>query len=95
MTILREAAALTGGVGLVFPGTKAGKPLSDMTLSKLVKELGFAADIHGFRQALIIGQLLRAQFLGLGEVRGEVGIVLRRNPDRVVGADAARALSFS
>jgi integrase len=47
--ILREAKALGDGTGLVFPGTKAGKPLSDMTLSKLVKELDFAADIHGFR----------------------------------------------
>lgn len=37
------------GSGLVFPGTKAGRPLSDMTLSKLVKELGFDADVHGFR----------------------------------------------
>lgn len=36
-------------VGLVFPGAKAGKPLSDMTLSKLVKELGYACDVHGFR----------------------------------------------
>ena len=33
----------------MFPGTKTGKPLSDMTLSKLVKELGFDADVHGFR----------------------------------------------
>ncbi|WP_329609809.1 tyrosine-type recombinase/integrase [Paracoccus benzoatiresistens] len=33
----------------MFPGTKKGRPLSDMTLSKLVKELGFAADVHGFR----------------------------------------------
>jgi integrase len=33
----------------VFPGTKQGKALSDMTLSKLVKELGFDADVHGFR----------------------------------------------
>ncbi len=47
--ILREAKALGDGTGLVFPGTKAGKALSDMTLSKLVKELDFAADIHGFR----------------------------------------------
>lgn len=47
--ILRSAQALGDGTGLVFPGTKAGKPLSDMTLSKLVKELDFAADIHGFR----------------------------------------------
>ncbi len=49
VAILREAKALGNGTGLVFPGTKAGKPLSDMTLSKLVKELDFAADIHGFR----------------------------------------------
>ena len=49
VAILREAKALGDGAGLVFPGTKAGKPLSDMTLSKLVKELDFAADIHGFR----------------------------------------------
>ncbi len=47
--ILREAQSLTDGTGLVFPGTKSGKALSDMTLSKLVKELGFDADVHGFR----------------------------------------------
>ena len=47
--VLREAEKLTGGTGLVFPGTKPGKPLSDMTLSKLVKELGFDADVNGFR----------------------------------------------
>ena len=49
IAVLREAKGLGDGTGLVFPGTKAGKPLSDMTLSKLVKELGFLADIHGFR----------------------------------------------
>jgi len=47
--ILQNAKALGDGSGLVFPGTKSGKALSDMTLSKLVKELGFDADIHGFR----------------------------------------------
>ena len=47
--LLREAEKLADGEGLVFPGTRHGKPLSDMTLSKLVKELGFDADIHGFR----------------------------------------------
>ena len=47
--ILREAEKLTDGSGLVFPGTKQGKALSDMTLSKLVKQLGFDADVHGFR----------------------------------------------
>jgi hypothetical protein len=40
---------LGDGTGFVFPGTKASKALSDMTLSKLVKELGFEADVHGFR----------------------------------------------
>lgn len=47
--ILREAKDLSNGGDLVFAGTKQGKPLSDMTLSKLVKELGFNVDIHGFR----------------------------------------------
>lgn len=49
LDILETAKALGDGSGFVFPGTKAGRPLSDMTLSKLVKELGFDADIHGFR----------------------------------------------
>jgi integrase len=49
LAILREAEQLADGSGLVFPGTRAGRPLSDMTMSKLVKELGFAADVHGFR----------------------------------------------
>ena len=44
------AAARTLGEGdLVFPGTKLGRPMSDMTMSKLIKELGFEADVHGFR----------------------------------------------
>jgi integrase len=49
VAILEEAKAISDGSDLVFPGTKKGKPLSDMTLSKLVKELGFDADVHGFR----------------------------------------------
>ncbi|GGE41423.1 tyrosine-type recombinase/integrase [Actibacterium pelagium] len=47
--ILLESKTLTGGKGLVFPGTKKGRPLSDMTLSKLVKELGYDVHVHGFR----------------------------------------------
>lgn len=49
LAILGQARAREDGSGLMFPGTKLGRPLSDMTLSKLVKELGFAADVHGFR----------------------------------------------
>lgn len=47
--ILREAKAISDGGDLIFPGTIKGKPLSDMTLSKLIKELGFDVDVHGFR----------------------------------------------
>jgi integrase len=46
--ILKAAKALGDGTGLVFPST-TGKPLSDMTLSKLVKGLGYDVDVHGFR----------------------------------------------
>lgn len=33
----------------IFPGQRPGRPLSDMTLSKLVRELGFPVNVHGFR----------------------------------------------
>ena len=46
--VLRQAKAL-GDDGLIFPGMRLGRPMSDMTMSKLVKELGFPVDIHGFR----------------------------------------------
>ncbi|MFX0546502.1 tyrosine-type recombinase/integrase [Roseovarius sp. S1116L3] len=48
LEILTEAEALRGKSGLVFPSMR-DKPLSDMTLSKLVKEQGFDVDVHGFR----------------------------------------------
>jgi len=53
-------------------------------------------DIHG-RTQLKIGRYLdtNAEELGLGEGWVEVGIVLRRDPDRVVGADAAFVLASS
>lgn len=46
--VLRAAEALRDASGLVFPSPR-GRALSDMTMSKLVKELGFDADVHGFR----------------------------------------------
>ncbi len=49
LEVLSQARKLGAGEGLVFPGTKYGKPLSDMTLSKLTKELGYDVDVHGFR----------------------------------------------
>ena len=49
-----------------------------------------AADIHSVKQ-LAVGVILylEAQKKGLGEARVESAIILRRNPDRVVVADAA------
>ena len=49
LEILAEARKLGTGEGLVFPGTRTGKPLSDMTLLKLTKALGYDVDVHGFR----------------------------------------------
>jgi len=46
--VLQQAKAL-GDDGLIFPGMRSGRPMSDMTMSKLVKELGYSVDIHGFR----------------------------------------------
>ena len=48
LEVIQEAQAL-GGDGLIFPGMRSGRPMSDMTMSKLVKELGYPVDIHGFR----------------------------------------------
>ena len=49
--ILEEARADDDGSasGFIFPGMKHGRRLPDVTLSKLVKELGFNVDVHGFR----------------------------------------------
>lgn len=47
--ILKKAKSFENESGLVFPALTRQKPLSDATLSKLIKELGFDADIHGFR----------------------------------------------
>ena len=51
VALLANAATLRDESNLIFPGTKRGRPLSDMTLSKLVKELGFKVDVHGFRSS--------------------------------------------
>ena len=49
---LRRAKALDDNSGLVFPSPmKSGSPLSDMTLTKLLRDNGLAetATVHGFR----------------------------------------------
>ncbi|MEO2090295.1 MAG: Uma2 family endonuclease [Gemmataceae bacterium] len=54
------------------------------------------ADSHARCQALVCAALFRfAESHGLGETLASVGVILRRNPDRVVGADAAFILTAS
>ena len=62
MEILHEAKALGDGSDLVFPGTRYGRPLSDMTLLKLVKGLGFDVHVHGFRTSFKTWSLERTNF---------------------------------
>ena len=51
LEVLAEAAELSDGSGLVFPGTRAGRPISENTHAKLLRELGFDAVTHGFRSS--------------------------------------------
>ena len=50
LAILHEARQVPESGNLIFPSQR-GKPLSDMTLSKLIKELGIPAVPHGFRSS--------------------------------------------
>ena len=50
LDVLREAEAYRDRTGLVFPSVR-GLVMSDMTISKLTKELGIAAVPHGFRSS--------------------------------------------
>ena len=52
--ILAEANSIRDGSDLVFPSPlRPGKPMSDMTLTKLLRDLGFAdrTTVHGFRSS--------------------------------------------
>ena len=55
LAILHDVQRLSDGTGQVFPNPR-GKPLSDATLSQLIKELGIAAVPHGFRSSLGLGR---------------------------------------
>lgn len=51
LEILAAAAELSEDTDLVFPGTRPGRPISENTHSKLLRELGFDAVTHGFRSS--------------------------------------------
>lgn len=48
--VLRKAQAY-GTTGLVFPSARAGRPLSDMTLAKVLRAAGRSETVHGFRSS--------------------------------------------
>ena len=54
LAVLAEARKLEDGSGLVFPSpARRGRPLSDMSLTKMLRDTGLAdrATVHGFRTA--------------------------------------------
>ena len=54
LTVLEQAQVLRDGSDLIFPSsTKPGTPLSDMTLTKVLRTTGLAekATVHGFRSS--------------------------------------------
>ena len=54
LRVLEQARVLEDGSGLVFPSpTRHGSPLSDMTMTKVLRDRGLAerATVHGFRSS--------------------------------------------
>ena len=54
LEVLGEASLLRDGIGLVFPSPlKQGSPMSDMTLTKVLRSIGWAerGTVHGFRSS--------------------------------------------
>ncbi len=53
LEILKEARVLNPSSDLLFPGPRTGEELSDMALTKVLRDRGFAdvATAHGFRSS--------------------------------------------
>ena len=51
LEVLAGAVEMSDGTGMVFPGLRRGRPLSENTHAKLLRELGFDAVTHGFRSS--------------------------------------------
>jgi integrase len=53
LAILQEARVLHQDADLIFPGSNPERPLSDMTMTKVLRDMGLAehATVHGFRSS--------------------------------------------
>jgi integrase len=51
VAVLERAKPYSGGSGLIFPGVKAGGKMSDMTLTKVLRDAGEGCTVHGFRSS--------------------------------------------
>ena len=67
--VLTEAREFSRGAGLVFPSKRAGKPLSDMAFTALLRRLNIDAVPHGFRSTFKTGPSSKPLHLGLSARR--------------------------
>ena len=51
--ILQDAKETSAGNELIFPSSRKGKPLSDMTLLRLLQRLEIPCVVHGFRSSFV------------------------------------------
>ena len=80
--ILEEARRLTPKSELIFEAFKPGRPLSDMTFTKLLRDLQIDATAHGFRTSFKVWAAERAR--APNEV--SEAALAHANPNKVVAA---------
>ena len=51
--VLQAAREISGGAGLIFPSPRGNKPLSDMTLLRLLQRSEIPCVVHGFRSSFV------------------------------------------
>ncbi len=49
LAVLAEAAKLSDGSGLIFPGARRGRPIGSVSLPRLLSRAGVDGSVHGFR----------------------------------------------
>ena len=71
LAVLQEARALDDGSGLVFPSpVRRGRQMSNMTLTKVLRDTGLGQARHGSRFPQQLSRLVRRHRQGKGSGRG-------------------------